>query len=62
MGMQSEDCALCIETLFVRHRMFGKYRQPFVGAWHSAKKFSDLPKNGRPNATPLHSDVTFTTF
>jgi len=33
--------------------MFEKYRQSPVGAWHSAKRFSDLPKNTRPNATPL---------
>jgi hypothetical protein len=34
--------------------MFEKYRQSPVGAWHSAQEFSDSPKNGRPNATPLH--------
>jgi hypothetical protein len=42
--------------------MFEKYRQSSVGAWHSAQNFSDSPKSGRPNAAPLHSDVTPTTF
>jgi hypothetical protein len=42
--------------------MAEKYRQSSVGAWHSVKKFSNTPKNGRPNAAPLLSDVTSTTF
>jgi len=47
-------------TLF--KRIFEKYRQSSVGAWHSAQKFSDSPKNSRPNAAPLLSDVTPTSF
>jgi len=42
--------------------MSEKYRQSSLGAWHSVKKFLDTPKNGRPNASPLISDVTSTTF
>ena len=42
--------------------MFEKYRQSSVGAWHSAKDSSDSPKKDRPNAAPLHPDVTPTTF
>jgi CHAT domain-containing protein len=42
--------------------MFEKCRQFPVGAWHSARKLSYSPKNGCPNAAPLHPDVTSTTF
>jgi len=52
----SADCDLGAK------RMSEKYRPSSVGALYSAKKFSDSPKNGRPNAAPLPSDVTSATF